>query len=134
MAKMSDLERYYNMLLETSLLGNSDWQELSVEEITEIFRRAAGELLDLQAERREDEFKKHANLNFLVRWWKEWRGWQPTPTHTSDEIIQEMARQCRAFAERMEIEKDRPHYANLYVRNDLIDKPRGVANKILGID
>ena len=128
---MSAIKRFNAFFEGIPLWGGQEWETLGIEEIVAIFREAATEMHKQSKEQYYTAILEHDDRWWIVRWWKELRGWKLPHVHSEVEIIQAMAKRCRRLSEWMTANASRPFYAGSDM-SYLIEKPVEVAIALTG--
>jgi hypothetical protein len=109
--------------------GRQEWMTETPEDIAAFFLNAAIELQKDFENERKLAIEEHSRKNWLVRMWREFRGWNPPKSYSLDEIHTEIAAKCLRLANWMEANESRPFYVGSDM-SYLVWKPRVVARII----
>lgn len=110
------------------LFGFHGW-EGDFEQLVASFDAAIDELIVYHNAKREHTIREHASRNWVVRTWREFRGYREPAVVTRDQVVRAMAAKLRHFAAWVIEQRNRPFYAG----SDLsrrIDRPLAVALRI----
>jgi len=121
MGNSSQIERLFEIEGTITFTAGAEWVSLSSQEIVELILRHVDQIVNDTRLKHESEVVIHKTRHWLVRKWKEMRGWEPTPTLDKDEALRRIVRQCHRLSREMFV------LCNQIV---FVDKPKEVARKL----